>query len=445
VTDRERIDAFRGALRIPTVSRQTGGTDLEPFLLLHAHLAARYPHAFRTIGHEVVAGGSLLLSWDGTSPGAAPVLMTAHLDVVPAGDPSAWHHPPFSGEFDRGRIWGRGALDYKVGVCGMLQACEDLLDGGFRPARGLCLAFGHDEEVGGIEGAAAMTGLLEQRGLRFSCVLDEGGYLYSPPWLDGEIAVIGLAEKGYVTLRLTATGVQGHASTPRAVTPAGRLGLCLHRIEERQMPVRICAPVHGLLAGTPRMGDTARSLAEADPGEAGRMLAAWPSGNALVRSTVATTILSGGCKENVLPAEVHAIVNCRPLPGDTVGDVISHVEGIAAPLGIEVTVEDPRRVFEPSRESTLDTRAGEALIDSVRAVWPGMAAVPGIFPAATDSRHYSAVADQVYRFVPVPLGREGPGALHAEGESLAAADYLRAVLFYREFIVRVAGGGEVGA
>jgi carboxypeptidase PM20D1 len=441
LTDTEKLDAFRGTLRFPTVSTQSGGPDFAPFHDLHAHLRQSFPLVHGLLSPETVSGGSLLFTWPGSSTSAAPILLTAHLDVVPAGDPAAWSFPPFSGAMSDGKIWGRGSLDYKVGVAGILQACEDLLAEGFRPVRRVCLAFGHDEEVGGLEGAARITALLEERGAHFSSVLDEGGYLYSYPWLTGEVAVIGLAEKGYLTLRLTAPGKQGHASMPPLSTPCGRLGQCLHLLEERQMPVRLCGPVRSMLSGTGHLFVQELQGHAPDSAATVTALEGWPPGNALLRTTTAPTILSGGCKENILPSEVHAIVNFRPVPGDTLEDVLVHVMGIAEPLGVEVSMEDPRRAFEPSRESTLHTGDGEALLESIARAWPGVTAVPGIFPAATDSRHYSRVVDQVYRFVPVPLGPAGLGALHAEGESLGGEDYLRAVQFYRSYIEL--GSGQV--
>jgi carboxypeptidase PM20D1 len=436
LTDTDRLSAFQAALRFPTVSTQSGSDDPAPFIGLHAQLRRSFPLVHLGLAQETVSGGSLLFTWRGSSPSEAPILLTAHLDVVPEGDPSSWRFPPFSGALADGIVWGRGALDYKVGVTGMLQACEDLLAEGFQPVRDLCLAFGHDEEVGGLEGAARISALLESRGMKFSSVLDEGGYLYSYPWLTGEVAVVGLAEKGYLTLRLTGIGEQGHASSPPLSTPCGRLGRCLHLLEERQMPARLCGPVRSLLSGTGHL--FGRELQDHSQGQAAMAsaLECWPSGNALVRTTTAPTILAGGCKENILPAEVHAIVNFRPVPGDRIEDVLTHVRGIAAPLGVEVSIEDARRAFEPSGESTLDTPDGRALLDAIESTWPGITAVPGIFPAATDSRHYSKVADQVYRFVPVPLGPAGLGALHAAGESLSGEDYLRAVRFYRSYIAR---------
>lgn len=439
LTDADRLSAFLAALRFPTVSTQSGSHDLAPFVGLHAQLRQSFPLVHLGLTAETVSGGSLLFTWKGSSTSEAPILLSAHLDVVPAGDPASWLFPPFSGDMADGMAWGRGALDYKVGVTGMLQACEDLLAEGFRPVRGICLAFGHDEEVGGLEGAAGMTALLEARGMRFSSVLDEGGYLYSYPWLTEEVAVVGLAEKGYLTLRLTAIGEQGHASSPPLSTPCGRLGLCLYLLEERQMPARLCGPVSSLLSGTRHLFGQELLDQSPDPAVMVSVLEVWPCGNALVRTTTAPTILAGGSKENILPAEVHAVVNFRPVPGDAVEDVLAHVRGIADPLGVEVSFEDSRRVFQPSGESTLDTPDGRALLDAIGSTWPGITAVPGIFPAATDSRHYSKVADQVYRFVPVPLGPAGLGALHAAGESLSGEDYLRAVRFYRSYIERASG------
>ena len=203
------------------------------------------------------------------------------------------------------------------------------------------------------------------------------------------------------------------------------------------MPCRVCGPVQALFEGTSHMLPEGIGDRWMKPVEVAEFLQRWPDGNALVRTTTAPTIISGGSKENILPAEVNAVVNFRPVPGDRTENVLDHVSRIAAPLGVRIRVEDPRHVFEPSVESSLETPDGEALLYAMETVLPGIPAVPGIFPAATDSRHYGRVADQVYRFVPIPLGHDGLGAMHGEGESLDCGDYLRAVEFYRTYIEAV--------
>lgn len=431
------LERFSRLLQLETVSRQPGsGFDPGPFLRMGELLEGFFPGVHSACMRETVAEASLLFRLEGSSPSLEPVMLTAHLDVVPADDDQGWPQPPFSGEISGGRIWGRGAIDYKSGVSAMLEALESLLSQGFSPARTLYLAFGHDEEVGGDLGAAGITNLLESRGVHLRSVLDEGGYIYSYPWLDGEVAVVGLAEKGYLTLRLTADGQQGHASVPGTVTAAGRLCRALARLEEHQMPPRLCPPVRMLLEGTARMNSDRLS---GSPEDVIDSLAGFPAGNALVRTTTAITMMEGSGKENILPASPRALVNFRAVPGDSSGSIVDHVRKVVAGLGVEVDYEDTNHIHEPSSISSTETPEYRAVEDALRSLWPSLPVLPGIFPAATDSRHYYRLADNVYRFQPVRLGSRGILALHSRGESLSVEDYMASIRFYSGYISRVCG------
>jgi len=426
-----------GILRLRTVSNQPGdGEDMKPFLEMRGLLEELFPSVHRAFRRETVAGASLLFTLEGSDPSLGPVMLTAHLDVVPAGEGEGWPHPPFSGAVDGGRIWGRGAIDYKLGVAAMLEACEELLDDGILPRRTIMLAMGHDEELGGDLGAAGIVELLGSRGVRLSSVLDEGGYIYSYPWLEGDVAVVGLAEKGYLTLRLTAVGEQGHASVPGLVTAGGRLCRALSALEEDQMEPRLCAPVRMMLEGTAGMLKD-RGRCAAGPEETARILEEYPQGNALIRTTTAITMMSGSSKENIIPGNPWALVNFRAVPGDGSGDILEHARNVVGDMGVSVDYEDTRHIHEPSSISSTDTAEYRAIAESVKAVWPGTPVVPGIFPAATDSRHYCAIAEQVYRFEPVHLGSRGLSALHSRGESVSIDDLHGAVRFYGEYIRRV--------
>ncbi len=432
------IQRFCRLLRLRTVSRQPGsGTDLGPFIRMADLLEELFPLVHSRCSRDKVAEASLLYELRGGNLDLAPVMLTAHLDVVPAEEGMGWPHPPFSGIVSDGRIWGRGAIDYKIGVSAMLEALEGLLARDFSPVRSLFLAFGHDEETGGDMGAAGTVSLLAGRGVRLRSVLDEGGYIYSFPWLVADVAVVGLAEKGYLTLRLTAHGRQGHASVPGTVTAAGNLCRALARLEESQMEPRLCEPVGKMLEGTAHLfrdGDgngPANALTE--------ILSRYPAGNALVRTTTAITMLSGSSKENIIPAAPHALVNLRAVPGDGSGIIIEHVRDVVRDLDVSVEYEDTNHIHEPSTVSSASTPEYRAIVDAMEIVWPGTPVVPGIFPAATDSRHYCSIADDVYRFQPVHLGPDGLSALHSSGESVSVEDYMGAIRFYSEYIERVCG------
>lgn len=442
MTDREKVEKFAQMIEFRTVSAQPGSSfEMAPFLQLQDYLQKVFPAVHKYFQREVVSKGSLLYSLPGSKPDLKPIMLTAHLDVVPAEDGERWPYHPFKGIIENGRVWGRGSVDYKIGVAGILQACEDIMTEEFLPARSVLLAFGHDEETGGMNGAAEIVRMLRERDIQLSSVLDEGGYIYTLPWLREDVAVIGLAEKGYLTLRLIARGEQGHASVPGIRTAAGALGECLSLLEKHQMPAKLSEPVNRMFRATeslfidlPQEGFASLSLSEMT-----EIIEKWSLGNAFIRTTTAPTMLHGSSRENILPSEVTALVNFRSVPGDHSNDIVKHVKEIAFPLGVEVEFEDIRKVFEPSSEASTETDDYRSICEAVEQIWPGLTVAPGIFPAATDSRHYGQITDNVYRFVPAHLGERGLGVLHSEGESVSVEDYVNAVEFYTIYIKKMCG------
>jgi carboxypeptidase PM20D1 len=198
---------------------------VQAFVAMQRALQATYPRLHRTLHSEVVSDFSLLYTWTGSEPELPPFLMMAHMDVVPIepGSESAWTLPPFSGVISDGFVWGRGALDYKCGVVGMMEAIEWLIRNGYKPRRTVYLAIGHDEELGGMCGARRVARLLESRGVRLESVLDEGGALVDGilPGVERPVALIGVAEKGYLSLELSVEVQGGHSAIPNAETAIG--------------------------------------------------------------------------------------------------------------------------------------------------------------------------------------------------------------------------------
>jgi carboxypeptidase PM20D1 len=208
-----------GALRIPTVSRtKYADTDTVPFDQLRAYLQRTFPLVHQRLNLQTASHYGLLYEWPGTDPALKPLLLLAHQDVVPVlpGTKAQWARPPFGGQVAGGYLYGRGALDDKLNVLGQLEAVEYLLRTGFRPRRTVLLAFGHDEETMGRRGAGALAQLVQKRYPQVELVLDEGGIIKT----DGvagimqPVALVGISEKGYLSLVLSATGQGGHASMP---------------------------------------------------------------------------------------------------------------------------------------------------------------------------------------------------------------------------------------
>ena len=227
-----------------------GGTDrvdATAFLGLHDFLELSYPKAHTALEREVIGDYSLLYTWPGADPSLNPILLNAHLDVTPV-EPATeddWTYPPFAGTVADGFVWGRGVMDIKVSLMGIMEAVEYLVGNGFTPERTIYLAFGHDEEVGGLKGAGRITELLEWRGVRLDFSLDEGMVIAHDivPGVAKPVALIGVTEKGYLTLELTANGDGGHSSRPPKGTTISALARAIFRLEANQMPATMSAPV----------------------------------------------------------------------------------------------------------------------------------------------------------------------------------------------------------
>lgn len=410
---------------------------------LHAHLKARYPQVHATLGREVVGGHSLLFTWQGSDAKAKPIALLAHQDVVPIapGTESLWKRPPFAGLIEGGFVWGRGTLDDKSNLITQLEAVEMLIKSGFKPRRTAYLVFGHDEEVGGRDGAVKIVALLKQRGVQLDFVLDEGlavteGIL---PGVKAPLALIGLAEKGGMSLRLTASAAPGHSSMPPTGAGASAIGMlagALTRLDQQPVPGGIRGVAREMFASIAPELPFAQRLPMSNlwlfrPVVEG-MLTKGAATNAMMRSTTAMTILTAGNKANVLPGQAEAVVNFRLLPGDTSASVIEHVRRVIADERIEIkTIDTPA---EPSGISSAGAPAYQLLERTVREVFPDAMVAPGLVIAGTDSRHFEGIADQVYRFMPIRFTAEDLPRVHGTDERIAITQLADMVRFYHRLL-----------
>jgi carboxypeptidase PM20D1 len=446
VDERRAAEHLSSAVRFQTISRDLApDVDRSEFLRLHAFLKEAFPHVHAILTREVVNGYALLYAWPGEDPTLRPIVLMAHQDVVPIapGSESRWHAGPFSGEIKDGYIWGRGAWDDKGNLMSILEAVESLAAAGFKPRRTIYLAFGHDEENGGAEGASAIASLFKLRGVRPEFVIDEGMLIAEGimPGLDPPVALIGIAEKGSATLKLTATAPPGHSSMPGSRTAIGSLATALERVERAPCPAVVGGVAGDMLrAIAPEMHGLNRlalsNLWLLEP-FVRRQLAAAPSTNALLRTTAAITVIRGGDKENVLPGTAEAWVNFRLLPGDTVRGVVEHVRRAVDDerVGIEVLPQSSEASKVASQASD-----GYALISrTVREVFPGVVVAPGLMIGGTDSRHMEEVAENVYRFSPVRARAEDLSRFHGTDERISAENYVEMIRFYETLIRHAAG------
>ena len=436
------------AITFATISHESAEDfDAAPFAAQNAWLEATFPHAHAVMQREEVGAASLLYTWPGSDSSLAPMLLTSHLDVVPVPDPESWTQPPFAGVIADGFVWGRGALDDKTGVVATLDALDRLARQGFRPRRTVLVAFGHDEEVGGEQGAGAITRLLEERGVRAWFSLDEGLAIAdtgATSLTDVPLALIGVAEKGFLTLRLTARGAGGHSSVPPPSTAIGRLSRAIVRLEERPLPARSEGVVSDMLRAIAPHTSGLQRLALTWPDLFGPLIRAQlegePSTNAMVRTTTAVTMIDGGVKANVLPREASARVNFRLLPGDESGEVIEYVRRAIDDPEIEIEAET---VNEASPVADVRSEAFALLAEVVREGAPDAVVAPALVLGGTDTQHYARISENGFRFLPVRFGASDFERVHGRDERVSVENIRAAVDFYERLVRRAAGPPDV--
>jgi carboxypeptidase PM20D1 len=430
-----------GALRLKTVAASEGQpAEDAAFDALHAWLAEQFPRVHGALKREPVGPHSVLYTWAGSDASLRPVLLMGHLDVVPVerGTEDSWTRPPYSGDVVDGYVWGRGALDDKGSVLGILESVEALLAAGYAPRRTVLLAFGGDEEVGGHEGAELIAKLLRERGVTLESVLDEGGMLLTGavPGIKAPVALVGVAEKGFVSVELLVEGEGGHSSMPPPSTAVGVLSRAVTRLEEEPMPAELRGGSRALFdAMGPEMPFGMRlvfaNLWLFEPLVL-RQLTAKPSTNAAVRTTTAATMFEGSPKDNVLPARARAVVNFRILPGDTVEDVLAHVRRVVDDSRVKVSTLG--FVSEPSPVSRTDSEAWATLQRSIRQVFPQSLVSPYLMVGAADARYFTGLSDSVYRFMPFHLEQADLSRLHGRDERVSVAGYADAIRFYAQYL-----------
>lgn len=432
-------------LRHRTISHSVDGpVEAQAFLNLHAQLRSTYPQIHAKLTRETVSDFSLLYTWKGKRPELPVVLLLAHQDVVPVepGTEDAWEHPAFSGDIDGGYVWGRGAIDDKGALFCIMEAVEGLLSRGFVPERTVMLAFGHDEELGGPTGATQIAALLAKRSVEADYVLDEGGVVTegSLSLVDRPIAVIGIAEKGYLSIEMVVETAGGHSSMPPRHTGIGILSAAIVALEANPVPGGISGAVEIMFDHLGPELDFPINLVLANRWLFGPILefalSADSTMDAMQRTTTAATIFNGGVKANVLPSRVKATVNFRILPGDTIDSVHDHVKRTIDDERISLTLVDGRN---PSPISSIDSPSFKAIQRTVSDYFPDAIVTPYLVVGGTDSRFYSEISQNLYRFAPFRMAADDRKRIHGTNERIEIATLGRAVGFYTALIEKTAG------
>jgi len=440
------------AIRFQTVTLVNGDPrpgQEGPWLDLHAWLEATYPAAHAAMTKEIVPDTyTLLYTWQGSDPSLKPLLLMAHQDVVPVniGTEGDWTGAPFKGDIIDGFVYGRGAMDDKSNLVGIMEAVDALAKSGFQPKRTVLIQFGHDEEVLGA-GAKAGIALLKSRGIEPIMALDEGFAVLDPSPLTGKkMGLIGVSEKGYVSLQVTALGKGGHSSMPPRDSANVRLGKALVALDENQMPADFNKPpVSDLLQAAAGDMPFVQKMALANLWLFGGVIddsfSKIPAGNAMVRTTTAPTMLAGSAKENVLPQRAVATVNFRVHPNDTVQDVVDHVKEVTKGIeGIEVQDAADAGGSDASPVLPTDGRPYAVLASVAEATGDGAPVAPALVIGATDGRWATAITPNVYRFSPSVITPVDLTGFHGTNERMSVENMGRISKGFAQIIVAMDQG-----
>ncbi|WP_110208671.1 M20/M25/M40 family metallo-hydrolase [Nocardioides daejeonensis] len=434
------VDKLRALVRIPTIShRDASLNDVAAFDRFVVELERQFPLLHERLELTRVDTHGLLFRLPGHSADR-PVVLMAHLDVVPVDDGSPWRFPPFSAEIHDGAVWGRGTLDDKGALVAVCEATERLLEEDFIPQQDVWLSFGCNEEVSG-EAAQLAVAELRQRGVEPWFVVDEGGAIAGEalPGLVVPLGVVGVTEKGTTSIELTAEGRGGHASTPARNGPTVRLAKALTRLDASAMPSRLPETTVEMFRRTaPHLPGPIGALlrrvtdiAQLRPLLAKALVAAGPEPAALVRTTFAITTLSGSPAINVIAATAKAGINARVMVGDSVADAVAHVRKVIKDDEIRIEVTE---VGEPSPVSPVDDDAFRLVEATIQQTFPDAVVTPYVMMAATDSRFFTEICPRVYRFMPFRMSKAQRQAIHSYDEHLGIETFLEGIDWYRRLI-----------
>ena len=426
------VSALQQLVRCKTVSNVDPALeDDAEFEKLINLLPELYPHIVKACTFTRFPDRGLLFHWQGKAHDK-PSVMMAHYDVVPVQE-DMWEKPPFAAILENGVLWGRGTLDTKVTLNGALSAANYLVQKGFVPEQDIYFAFSGGEEVNG-KGAENIVNYFAQQGIVPALVVDEGGAVVENvfPGVNVPCGMIGIAEKGMINVRYTVRSGGGHASAPLPKSPVTDLAKACRKVVDNPFPMHLTPPVAALFDTLGRQSSFVYKLIFANlwcfkpilnlicVSSGGEM-------NALVRTTTAFTQMSGSSARNVIPAKASIVSNMRLNPQDTVESAVEYLRKTVNDPSVEIEVLEGN---DPSRISQVDCDSYRKVAAAVSATWDGCITSPYLMVQCSDSRHYGAISDKVYRFSAMDLTKEERGTIHGNNERIRVETLCRAVEFY---------------
>lgn len=426
------VSALQQLVRCKTVSNVDHSLeDDAEFQKLIDLLPALYANVFATCEYQELPDRALLFRWPGKNSEKVSVMMS-HFDVVPA-DESKWEKPPFAGIIEGGVLWGRGTLDTKVTMNGVLSAANHLIAQGFQPENDVYFAFSGGEEVNGL-GADNIVSYFAEKGIRPALVVDEGGAVVENvfPGVKIPSAMIGIAEKGMINAEYCVQSSGGHASAPPVKSPIPTLASVCRRVIDHPFKMHITKPVAEMFDTLGRYSSFAYKLIFANLwcfGPVLDLICRMSGGelNALVRTTTAFTMMEGSAARNVLPTQASLVSNMRLNPADTVDSAVEYLRRTVRDNSVEITVLEAN---EPSAISETGCESWDKVASAVAETWRGCIVTPYLMVQCSDSRYYGRISDHVYRFSAMDLTAEERKSIHGNNERIRLDCLHRSVEFY---------------
>lgn len=447
----EKVDLNRfrknlsDAIKFKTIAdKEAANTDWAVFDAFHDFLKERYPLMHEKLELTVIARGSLVFRWKGTRSDLDPIALLSHQDVVPISEGTLddWKHDPFEGVDDGEFIWGRGALDMKNHLIGVLESVETLLSEGFVPERDVYILLGHNEEVmcaTSENGATCICNYLKEKGVHLDAIIDEGGAIL-PVEVKGVInkhlAGIGVAEKGYADVEVAVTAKGGHSSQAPNHTAIGHLADVIKDIENHQFKAKMSPMMRELFDKIGRNCTYPAKLVTCnlkllEPALT-KAMSFIPPAASMLRTTFGVTMASGSPQANVLPQRASVTVNFRMFPGQTVDDVLEHLHKVIKNKKVEINLLPGWK--NPSAVSPTDTRSFKVIEKICHSMDDKAVVAPYLVMGGTDACHYQAVCENIYRYSPFLVSTSLLLTTHGTNERIPVSVMEDAVKFFKRYI-----------
>jgi carboxypeptidase PM20D1 len=319
-----------------------------------------------------------------------------------------------------------------VSIC---ESVEKLVIENFQPERTVYLVFGHDEELGG-KGAVAIAQLMKQRNIVAEMVMDEGGIITKEkiPGMKEPVALVGTSEKGYLSIELVVEIPGGHSSMPEKETAIDILTKAIVTLRSHPFEPQFSVPMQGFIKSLGPEMPFVQKMAFANPWLfKGLIIGTYDKsapGSAMLRTTIAPTIINAGIKDNVIPTQAKATVNFRLLPGDLSEDVIDRVKKIIDNDHVKISRLDAGAMAEASAVTPMDGYGYQKVETTIKKSYPNLLSSPFLMLGATDSRHFGEVSDNIVKFSPMidPIG------FHGIDERVSLESYQTALWFYEQLL-----------